>query len=155
MRFRVCRCCYCNACFVCKIIILVKFWWIGLVVGKSYDKEEGSLGSDDDHDGPSGFEKHPPLWRHRETHHTTSSVMIADNHATIWIYSPSHSKPQDPVNTVLKYRPGTTSTATAVWKYEFSCPTLPTLALAHSKGEFYFGPWAVPPIKCPSTMASS
>ncbi|CAB9499964.1 expressed unknown protein [Seminavis robusta] len=89
------------------------------------------------------------LWRRRESHHTTSSVMIADRHkATVWIYSPRHVKGEDPVNTILKYsrhnNTGTTiPTAHYDWKYEFSCRSLPSLALAESHGDI----WA---LGCPS-----
>jgi hypothetical protein len=79
-------------------------------------------------------------WRPRETHHKSSTVMIADNNASLWVFSPSHRKDDDPVNLVLKYR---SSPLAPAWKYEFSCQSIPKLALSHSDGDI----WA---LGCPS-----
>lgn len=82
-------------------------------------------------------------WRHRETHHKNSNVMVAENDASLWVFSPSHMDEDDPVNLVLQYRPSPLEPA---WKYEFSCQSIPKLALSHTQGDV----WA---LGCPSQQA--
>lgn len=82
-------------------------------------------------------------WRHRETHHKNSNVMVAENDASLWVFSPSHKEEDDPVNLVLQYRPSPLERA---WKYEFSCQSIPKLALSHTQGDI----WA---LGCPSQQA--
>ena len=83
-------------------------------------------------------------WHRRETHHTVSSVQMADTSlATLWAFAPKHLGADDPINTVLQYKPlsltNNTSNNTASpgfpprtkpWKYEFACTVLPKMAVS-------------------------